>query len=303
MRGVVVPDGPLRTIPLAALRESPKTARNKCKFILATDGLLLEAEELATAAQGHLQRAQEALRDHPDIDDLGTRVRATTPAKNTGGTDLPWVRVRMLDFDVAVEDGVFERIDAVSADGYHRSAVSAPPVGGATVLARVSGSSDLYRQKAYNDFALDLAVGPELQLGPGRLVAEAGVTQRWFGHKPFVRSARLGATYSLPLGSRTRARISGSASAIDNRRNALQDGKAYSGKVEVERALSATTGIAGYLGYDRQALKDPGYSTRGYRAGLLGWRGIKQVTSTKFTPEETIASVKEDIEWAKTQRS
>lgn len=34
-------------------------------------------------------------------------------------------------------------------------------------------------------------------------------------------------------------------------------------------------------------------------AGLLGWRGIKQVTSTKFTPEETIASVKEDIEWAK----
>ena len=34
-------------------------------------------------------------------------------------------------------------------------------------------------------------------------------------------------------------------------------------------------------------------------AALLGWRGIKQVTSTKFTPEETIAAVKEDVEWAK----
>jgi len=34
-------------------------------------------------------------------------------------------------------------------------------------------------------------------------------------------------------------------------------------------------------------------------AGLLGWRGIKRVTSTKFTPEETIAAVKEDVEWAK----
>ena len=34
-------------------------------------------------------------------------------------------------------------------------------------------------------------------------------------------------------------------------------------------------------------------------AGLLGWRGIRQVTSTKFTPEETIAAVKEDVEWAK----
>jgi len=34
-------------------------------------------------------------------------------------------------------------------------------------------------------------------------------------------------------------------------------------------------------------------------AGLLAWRGIKKVTSTKFTPEETIAAVKEDVEWAK----
>jgi protein-S-isoprenylcysteine O-methyltransferase Ste14 len=36
-------------------------------------------------------------------------------------------------------------------------------------------------------------------------------------------------------------------------------------------------------------------------AGLLAWRGIKRVTSTKFTPEETIAAVKEDVEWAKSR--
>jgi fatty acid desaturase len=35
--------------------------------------------------------------------------------------------------------------------------------------------------------------------------------------------------------------------------------------------------------------------------GLLAWRGIAKVTSTKFTPEETIASVKEEMEWAKTR--
>ena len=35
--------------------------------------------------------------------------------------------------------------------------------------------------------------------------------------------------------------------------------------------------------------------------GLLAWRGIKRVTSTKFTPEETIAAVKEDVEWAKSR--
>ena len=33
--------------------------------------------------------------------------------------------------------------------------------------------------------------------------------------------------------------------------------------------------------------------------GLLAWSGIRRVTSTKFTPEETIASVKEEIAWAK----
>ncbi len=35
--------------------------------------------------------------------------------------------------------------------------------------------------------------------------------------------------------------------------------------------------------------------------GLLAWRGIRKVTSTKYTPQETITAVKEDIEWAKTR--
>lgn len=34
-------------------------------------------------------------------------------------------------------------------------------------------------------------------------------------------------------------------------------------------------------------------------AGLLAWNGVKRVTSTKYTPEETIAAVKEDVAWAK----
>ena len=36
-------------------------------------------------------------------------------------------------------------------------------------------------------------------------------------------------------------------------------------------------------------------------AGLLAWSGIRQVSSTKYTPEETIAAVKEDIAWAKSR--
>jgi hypothetical protein len=33
---------------MAALRESPKTAANKVKFLLATDGVTLEAEDLVS---------------------------------------------------------------------------------------------------------------------------------------------------------------------------------------------------------------------------------------------------------------
>ena len=34
---------------------------------------------------------------------------------------------------------------------------------------------------------------------------------------------------------------------------------------------------------------------------LLGMRGIGKVKSTSFTPEETIAAVKEDVEWLKSR--
>ena len=36
-------------------------------------------------------------------------------------------------------------------------------------------------------------------------------------------------------------------------------------------------------------------------SAFLGWRGVKQVSSTNLKPEETIAAVKEDLEWAKTR--
>jgi Putative Actinobacterial Holin-X, holin superfamily III len=36
-------------------------------------------------------------------------------------------------------------------------------------------------------------------------------------------------------------------------------------------------------------------------AGLIAWQGIGRVRSTNFTPDETIATVKEEIEWAKSR--
>jgi hypothetical protein len=75
-------------------------------------------------------------------------------------------------------------------------------------------------------------------------------------------------------------RLNASASVTDNQFNHLQDGKAFQGRVGVERALSATTGVALNLALDRQSLRDPGYSTTGWRAGLVAWKEIGRATLT-----------------------
>ncbi len=152
--------------------------------------------------------------------------------------------------------------------------------GDTSFLARVSGFGDLYGKSDFNDVALDFAAGPELRVGRNQLNLEVGVTQRWYGQKPFSRSARAAVTWIRPLGSRTQLRVNSSASLIDNQLNDLQDGKGYSGQVSVERALSTTTGAALNLGLDRQSLKDPGYSTSGWRASVLGWKDVGRATLT-----------------------
>jgi hypothetical protein len=149
-----------------------------------------------------------------------------------------------------------------------------------SLLFRVSGFADLYRKMKFNDVALDLVGGPELRIGRSQLNLELGATQRWFGQKPFTRSIRVGALWTQPLGTRMQVRLTGTAALIDNQVNDLEDGKSYAGRIEFERALSETTGIGLNLSAARQSLRDPGYSTTGWRAGLLGWRDIGRMTFT-----------------------
>ena len=148
------------------------------------------------------------------------------------------------------------------------------------LLVRLSGSADLYRKTDFNDVAVDIAIGPEFQLGNRSLNLEVGATQRWFGQKPFMRSARLGATLVQPVGRTTQLRINGVAALVDNQLNDLEDGKLYSGEFSVEHALSATTGIALTASAVRQALNDPGYASRTWRLGLLGWHDLGRMTLT-----------------------
>jgi hypothetical protein len=150
----------------------------------------------------------------------------------------------------------------------------------ADLLVRMSGFADLYRKTRFNDAILDLAAGPEVQLGSDRLNLEAGILQHWYGQKPFVRGARLGASYAHAVGSLSLVRLTGSAMLVDNQLNDLEDGKDYSAQVQFEHALSATTGFALSFGGERQDLKDAAYSTTGWRAGVTGWRELGRLTLT-----------------------
>jgi hypothetical protein len=181
------------------------------------------------------------------------------------------------DFDIGKESKAKSGLGlSLRGQAFRRFAIG----GDNALLVRLSSLADLYAKTRFNDIALDLAAGPELRLGRNQLNLEIGATQRWFGQKPYMRSARLGATWIRPVGMRTQLLVSGSAGLVDNRLNDLEDGKTWSGRVAVEHALSATTGIGVNASLAREALDDPGYSTRSWRAGLLGWHDVGRATIT-----------------------
>lgn len=150
----------------------------------------------------------------------------------------------------------------------------------ANLSGRLSASADLYASGAFNDVAVEATVGPELRLGRNLVRLEGGAGRRWFGGRPFLDSARIAASVTRPLGRRAQIRATGSVAVIDHRLNDLQDGRAFGGSVAIERALSPTTGLGVSLAGDRQALRDPAYSTFSWRASVIGWREVGRTTLT-----------------------
>lgn len=181
--------------------------------------------------------------------------------------------------DFAIDEGSKAKSGiglAVRGQAYRRL-----PLGrDAHLLLRAGGSADLYGKPRFNDLALDFAAGPELHVGRNRVGVELGATQRWFGQKPYLRSARIAASLARPLGRRSQLRAGASASLVDSRFNDLQDGKSLSASVGLERALSATTGVGVSLSADRLSARDPAYSTLGWRAGAFAWRDVGRSTLT-----------------------
>ena len=152
--------------------------------------------------------------------------------------------------------------------------------GRTSLLVRTNGQANLYRKSNFNVLALDVAAGPEFQLGRSRVQVEVGANQFWLGQTPHTRTTRVRGTWWVPIGSQSQLRIDAAAKLADNRVNDLEDGKRFTGEVSLEHAFSASTGAALNASFERAALADPAYSTWGWRAGALAWRDVGRSTLT-----------------------
>jgi hypothetical protein len=177
----------------------------------------------------------------------------------------------VLDADAKQRSGVGL---ALRGQGYARLQLGES----ASLLTRISGSADLYRQARFDDVAVAASIGPELSSGSDRLSVEVGGLSRWYGGKAYSRSATIGFNYVHPLGRKAQMRAAANFASVDNRRNRLQDGRTYAASISYERAFSSRAGGGLTLSADRQSLRDPGYATWAGQATLFGYREIGSIT-------------------------
>src|SRR5918993_3084590 len=85
------------------------------------------------------------------------------------------------DEDSKAKSGLGASVRALAHGRRHLS-------GDLALIGRASLDSNLYRHKDFNDITVELAAGPEWQLGKVRIQAEAGAGEQWYGMKPYQRS-------------------------------------------------------------------------------------------------------------------
>jgi len=175
------------------------------------------------------------------------------------------------DKDAKAHSGV-----GASVRGFVQGRVGLSPT--AALRAHASIDANLYRRHDFNDIELDLAGGPETQLGRVRLAAEAGATQRWYGMRPSQRSFRLAGSGWVKAGKAAQLRVDGAARRTDNRFNDLEDGHGLALAARYERALSPQLTFSLGAGTDRYKAKEDAYSTRSWTFSASAYRDIGRTT-------------------------
>lgn len=148
-----------------------------------------------------------------------------------------------------------------------------------TLLPRLSGQGDIYRDERFNDVSTSAGLGLEFVAGANRIRPALGATWRIYGGDLYARTQSLSVNWILPAGPRAQFSADASLNRARYLQNPLQDGWIYDLNASYERALDARTGGTLTLSATRQTARDPGYSTTSAGATLLAYRELGRVTA------------------------
>ena len=163
---------------------------------------------------------------------------------------------------------------AVRGQAYARLAVS----NRTSLLARLSGSANLYRASQFDDVVLAPQVGPEFDWGRDKLSLGAGPAWRWYGMRPYTTSLAASADWQHRIGPRGQLRIGATAAHIGNRFDRLESSDAASLTVGVDRAFSSRFGGGVQISANRQDAREPGYATAGGSIGAYLFHELGRTT-------------------------
>jgi tetratricopeptide (TPR) repeat protein len=141
-----------------------------------------------------------------------------------------------------------------------------------SLLPRVSGLANVYRAPAFDDISSAGLIGLEWREGKDRVSPSVGLTQRWYGGRPYASTKSFTLNWLHPSGKRQQFLLGGSVNSVRYTQNALQDGALYTASVNYDRALTQRSGISTTINATRQTARDPGYATWSGGGSLLYWR-------------------------------
>jgi hypothetical protein len=149
----------------------------------------------------------------------------------------------------------------------------------ASLLARLSGSANLYRSSRFDDVALAPQLGPEFSWGRDKLTLGTGPAWRWYGMHPYTMSVAASGDWQHIVGRRGQLRVGATLAHVSNRFDRLESGDAVSLSVGIDRAFSARLGAGVQLFGNRQDAREPGYATA---SGGIGAYLFREVGKTTF---------------------
>ncbi|MHA6719166.1 surface lipoprotein assembly modifier [Sphingomonas sp. RS6] len=269
----------------ALLDEKPDAARVRLELAR----LLTELGDEA-AARRELRQVQ-ATGLPPQVAQLVDQFAAALRSRKPWGASLEVALVPDSNINRATDAATLDTVLAplqLSRDARERSGIGARAAGqvyarlpvapGLSLVPRLAGQGEFYREGRFNDVSASALVGLEWSLGRDRLRPSLGGTQRWYGGRAYARTATAAIDWQHPVGPRGQLTTSATIAGTRYRDNGLQDGLLLNGSIAYERAFSARSGGSVTLTATRQTARDPGYATAAGGGALLGWREFGRTT-------------------------